>query len=371
MLNNTSLAEIQQKYQGCNLLVPTASEIQLNPFYKMTVMEVRADTSEGSGDIFPLGKAKRGEAWVDTYSPAKPLLMKLAAAAGIRFDPDNTYGTMVSKNCYKARACGGMLMPDGSSRCHPDEKVINLEDEEDRFRLEFMDKSIQGITDAKAAEEAAKLFKGEFFDTVNKYGKPVKGYKIAECDRQKYIDRSVLVNMTQLRKTAAEKALTGAILRVIRALIGIKGAYTLDELRKPFAVARATFSPDYNDPAVRQAMLAQGMASMSNMFGTKTPVAMSAPVVETATIQDVEFDPTEYSDNAAFATDTVTLDDYEPEPVYQPPQREEARPTYAAPTATDQLACSQCGREISQKLAEYSSRRFGVALCMKCQREVE
>ena len=65
--------------------------------------------------------------------------------------------------------------------------------------------------------------------------------------------------MTLLRKTAAEKAMTGAILRVVRALIGMKGQYTKTELTKPFVVSRVTFSPDYSDPEVRRAMLDQGM----------------------------------------------------------------------------------------------------------------
>lgn len=372
--NSTAIAEIQQKYQGCNLLVPTASEAQLNPFYKLTVMEVKADVSEGSGDIFPLGRVKRGENWVDTYSPAKPLLMKLAAAAGIQFDPNNTYGTMLSKNCYKAKAYGAMRMPDGTGKTHCDEKIINLDDEEDRFRLEFMDKSIQGITDPRAAEEAAKLFKGEFFDTTNKFGKTVKGYKIADCDRQKYIDRSVLVNMTLLRKTAAEKAMTGAILRVIRALIGMKGAYTMDELRKPFAVARVTFSPDYSDPAVRNAMLSQGMNSVSNMFGSRPPLAMGA-AEPTPIVPEDTFNPDEFTDNPAFTSDTPAgVDDgyIAPAPEYTgAPQGETTRVGYEDDGTDEQLVCSQCGREISQKIAEYSKRRYGVALCMKCQKEVE
>lgn len=133
MDNQNALMEIQQKYKDCNLLLPVSSEVQLNPFYKYTVMEVKADVSDNSGDIFKVGSIKTGEAngkaqYVAVYSPAKPLLMKLAAAAGIQFDPNNTYGTY---------------------------------------------------------------------------------------------------NMTLLRKTFAEKAMTGAILRVIRALIGLKGTYTV------------------------------------------------------------------------------------------------------------------------------------------------
>lgn len=148
MNNNFAIAEIQRKYKDCNLLMPTSSEAQLNPFYKFTVMEVKADLSENSGDVFKVGSVKVGDTWLDTYSPAKPLLMKLASAAGIQFDPNNTYGTVISKNCYKAKAYGAMRMPDGTGKTHCDEKVINLEDEEDRFRLEFMDKSIEGITEA-------------------------------------------------------------------------------------------------------------------------------------------------------------------------------------------------------------------------------
>ena len=41
--NSNAIAEIQKKYAGCNLLMPAATEVQLNPFYKITVMEVTAD----------------------------------------------------------------------------------------------------------------------------------------------------------------------------------------------------------------------------------------------------------------------------------------------------------------------------------------
>ncbi len=72
---------------------------------------------------------------------------------------------------------------------------------------------------------------------------------------KKYIERSVLVNMTQLRKTWAEKAMTGAKLRVIRALLGLKGTYTHEELKKNFAIPTVVFSPDYSDRmSVRQCL---------------------------------------------------------------------------------------------------------------------
>ncbi len=385
MNNQNQLTAIQQRYPECNLLMPSTTEVQLNPFYKFMFMEVKADLSDNSGDIFKVGSVNTNGNWIDTFSPAKPLLMKLAAAAGIQFDPNNTYGTLISKNCYKAKAYGALRLPDGTGKTHCDEKIINLDDEEDRFRLEFMDKSIEGITDARAAKEAAKMFKGQWVDSKDKWDKPCKAFVIDDVDRQKYIDRSVLVNMTLLRKTAAEKAMTGAILRVVRALIGMKGQYTKTELAKPFVVSRVTFSPDYSDPEVRRAMLDQGMNAVGNMFGSASalPSAAMTGGVSDYAVPDSTFNPDEFAGNPAFTSDgedpaddfnTPTHDDMPSEPA-------PAGGGYSsAPTTGDQGShdqeggkpvCSQCGREITEKIADFSTRKFGVPLCMKCQKEAE
>lgn len=45
MNNSNALAEIQSKYPNCNLLLPAATSVQINPFYKCSVMEVVADTA--------------------------------------------------------------------------------------------------------------------------------------------------------------------------------------------------------------------------------------------------------------------------------------------------------------------------------------
>jgi hypothetical protein len=72
-----------------------------------------------------------------SFLPAKPLLMKIAAAAGIQFDPAHTGGEYVGgdKNVYRGRAYGAMKMPDGTWKTHADEKIINLHDAEDNYRL--------------------------------------------------------------------------------------------------------------------------------------------------------------------------------------------------------------------------------------------
>jgi len=352
-------------------------------------MEVVADTSENSGDIFSVGKVKTGEdrngkaIYEEVFSLAKPLLMKLATAAGIQFHPEHTTVTRENANTYVGRAYGAVRLPDGSYKTHMETKRICLDDEEAKYRLEFMDKSIMGIHEWRAAKAAADMFKGEWHDDpekLNQWNTPERYYVIADCDREKYIERSILVNMTLLRKTASEKAQTGAILRVIRALLGIKGTYKKEELQKPFVVPTVTFAPDYTDPTVRQAMLQQGMNSMGNMFGTaSTPPAITSTFSSEAFT--TEFNPEEEINNPAFASDLSAEDENIPpqtaspdqernwfDPEQEPtPQTAYQRTPPREPEPTG-YACDNCGTEINEKVYSYSLNKFGRPLCMKCQK---
>lgn len=398
--NSSSLTEIQSKYPNCNLLVPAATSVQINPFYKCTVMEVVADTSERSGDIFSVGKVKVGEhsdgkaKYEEVFSPAKPLLMKLATAAGIQFHPEYTTVRRENANTYVGRAYGALRLPDGSYKTHAETKRVCLDDEEAKYRLEFMDKSITGITDWRAAKSAEEMFKGHWEDTeetkiYNGREYPVKKYVIDDCDREKYVERSVLVNMTLLRKTASEKAQTGAILRVVRALLGIKGTYSREELSKPFVVPTVTFAPDFNDPTVRNAMLQQGMNSMGNMFGTASaPPAIPAAFAGNAFSDN--FDPEAEVNNPAFASDASFVSDMpvdeempyqeavqtgwghsqgtgmSPQGVPEPPPPQMGGSN--GDIITQDLYCDQCNVHISEKAYEYSLKKYGRPLCMKCQK---
>lgn len=384
MNNSNSLTEIQSKYQNCNLLIPAATSVQINPFYKCSVMEVVADTTQNSGDIFSVGKVKTGEGrdgkaiYEEVFSPAKPLLMKLATAAGVQFHPEYTTATRENANTYVGRAYGALRLPDGSYKTHMETKRICLDDEEAKYRLEFMDKSIMGIHDWRAAKAASEMFKGEWKEdpeNINQWGKPERYYVIADSDREKYIERSILVNMTLLRKTASEKAQTGAILRVIRALLGIKGTYSKAELEKPFVVPTVTFAPDYTDPTVRNAMLQQGMNSMGNMFGTSsTPPAITTAFSGEAFSSD--FNPEDEIDNPAFTSEQAEdrevvaeeqernwFDQEQPAASQQvPPQQEPEK------NESTGYYCDGCGAEINKRVYEYSLNKFGKPLCMKCQK---
>lgn len=368
-----SLPEVITAYKNYNLLVPTATDVQLNPFYKFHVEEVPVDLGENSGDIFKVGSVKTGrkdqngkDIWEDVFSLSKPLLNKMAMAAGIQFNPKETYGERIDRITYRAQAQGAMRKADGTARTETDQKVICLEDEEEKYRIEFADKAAKGITDEKQAQAAAEIFSGQWVESKNKWGKKCQAFVIAKEDRDRYIDRSVMVNMALLKKTWAEKAMTGAKLRVIRALLGVKGTYTKAELQKNFAIPTVIFSPDYSDPQVRQAMLRQGMNSVNNMFGMPQIEVKNVDFATDSNIID-EGD----LDNPAFASELPDEDTGEiqqeaftqseqEEPNEPDPQPEEDR--------TADFQCSRCGTIINEKVYEYSINRFGEPLCIKCQR---
>lgn len=163
----SSLPEVMDHYSQCNLLLPTSTDVQLNPFYKFHVEEVPVDLGENSGDIFKVGSVDSGKKdrsgntiWVSAFSLTKPMLNKLAMAAGIQFNPKETYGERIDKYTYRAQAQGAMKKADGTARTETDQKVICLEDEEAKFRIEFGDKAVKGITDEKQAKAAAEGYTG-------------------------------------------------------------------------------------------------------------------------------------------------------------------------------------------------------------------
>lgn len=400
MSYSEALRNLMDQYKDYNLLLPAASEAQLNPFYKYHVEVVPVDLTETSGDVFKVGSVRQvdnngNDVYIDTYALSKPLLNKMAMAAGIQFNPKETYGERVKKNTYRAYAQGAIRKADGTARTESDQKEICLDDEEEKYKIEFAEKASKGIEDWRQANAAAEIFKGHWEDVYDRYGKvkmnnrgfPVKKFVIDKVDRDRYVERSVMVNMALLRKTWAEKAMTGAKMRVIRALLGIKGTYTLAELRKNFAVPSVVFSPDYSDPIVRQVVLKQAAGSVTNMFG----------ITQIAPVQRIDFD-TEAStfdaeaelENPAFFSDRE-LDDAEdyqqPEPTQYMPEPEPA-PVQAAPvqpapqravTSAPQrrqntqtasgYVCADCGAAINKNVNDFSMRVFKRALCMDCQKK--
>lgn len=366
-MSKNFLAEMKKRYPDCNLLLPQETDAKPSPFLSYHVTQVQADTSAESGDVFKVGSVNRNGQFIEQYSLSKPLLNKMANAAGIAFDYNSMRTTFSADNTVVTCSIAGfMKRPDGTPRVEADSKTISVKDEELRYREEAEDKARNGIVDARQAEAASKLFNGRWFDTQNRYNKTVKGFLIDEKDREKYIDRYVKTNLAQLRKTWVEKAMTGAKLRVIRSLLGVKGTYTMAELQKPFVIPMVIFTPDYSNPVVQQFMLAQSMNGVAGMFGVPNIPVTQLGNAEQADVVDEGF-VSEHVDEDYEGFGQMR--DIDLNPMEEPPFQEPGPQVVEQPAETiEGCVCSVCGKQIRENVYDYSLKRFGAPLCYDCQK---
>ena len=371
-MQNLSIQNVLNSRDSYNLAIPFVETQQINPFYKMSVSLLYVNTSEQASHIFKVGSKNLGNGrWEDAYSLTKPFLQRLATEAGIQFAPGSGDVVKMDENTWKASAFGAIRLPDGSVRTSNNFKVIDLVTEEKKYRLSYEEKAERGISDYTASKEAAQKYAGEWVDTgqINEKGYPVKIYVIAEHDRGKYIENSLLDAMTQLRANAPQKAATGAILRVIRDLLGIKGTYTIGELKKPFAVARTSFSPDYNDPVVKQMMLQQAMQSVGNLFGNTQPVMQTISIPQAAD-DEVDMPADIYEDTSGKpALEQNHNEQYSISQNQQVPE-ETTRREMTEKDRSQDFCCDKCGRVVPKKVWDYSYENMGRPLCFTCQKTV-
>lgn len=364
-MQNLSIQEVLSKKDDYNLAIPFTETQQMNPFYKMGTSLLYVDINEQASQIFKVGSRRlENNQYENLYSLAKPFLQRLATAAGIQFSPGSGDVVKMDENTWKASAFGAIRLPDGSVRTSNNFKVIDLVTEEKKYRISYEEKAKKGIADYKAAHSAAEKYEGEWMDTgrKNEKGYAIKIYRVAEEERAKYIENSLLDAMTQLRASAPQKAATGAILRVIRDLLGIKGTYTIAELKKPFAVARMSFSPDYNDPLIKQMLLQQAIQSVGNLFGNMQPVmqTISIPPIDTSDEIDMPLDAGREPEKAVGQEAGIQN---QQEQLFR-----ESKQKTAEEDRTKDFCCDKCGKHIEEKVWDYSVGHFGRPLCYQCQR---
>lgn len=355
-MNDLTIQSVLANKENYNLALPFTETRQANPFYKISVTPLHFSPDERKGQVFKVGSRSKGnDQWEDLYTLTKPSLQQLATLAGIQFPPGTGDVVKMDENTWKATSFGMLQLPDGTVRTDNNFKVIDLVMEERKYRLAYEEKSEKGIADYKAAKEASGKYAGKWVETgqKNERGYAVKVYVIDKQDRERYVEGSLINAMAQLRAYAPQKAATGAMLRVIRNLIGIKGSYTRDELKKPFAVARMAFSPDYNDPVIKQMMLQRALQSMGNLFGNSFQAVGTVSIPEAASVQDKADMDDAY--DASLPGGGVEETDGQEE---------------SGGVRGQDFYCDKCGVHITEKVWDYSVERFNRPLCYKCQKIV-
>ena len=325
-----------------NMLVPTQHLQQVSPWHAIRVSEVKANPDPAAGDVFKVGsrydvKAKK---WEDLFCPAKPLLMKISTAAGIVWNWHDSGPLSLNRDYVSYKAIGALRLPDGSWQPVIGTKEIDLTVIEEEIYE-------QNLKKAKEMDDKEKK------------------KKLGSMTVEQWAQKQTKVNMIQWRKNKLMRAETGAMLRVVRAALAMKGQYTKEEIMKPFVVPRIDFNPDYSDPSVRQALIQHGIQAMSNLFGQMTPGTpqilpgggdvFTHPAIEAPTqephdengAQDLELQPT---------GEERPVDDDTP------------------PWTKDAILCKGCdciieatGKWTAEQIAEYSKKEFDQELCPKCQ----
>lgn len=362
MVSETALATLDGR--NANVLVPTQHLQQVSPWHAARTSVVQINPDPMAGDVFKVGsrynEAKRS--YEDLFSPAKPALMRIAAAAGIVWNWRESGPQALQRDYVVYKAVGALRLPDGSWQPIVATKEIDLTIIEE----ELMEQNLK-----KAQEYAAD---------------PKKRERLGGMTPEQWAQAQTKTAMIQWRKNKLMRAETGAMLRVIRAALGMKSQYTREELQKPFIVPRIDFAPDYSDPEVRQAIIQNGIPAMAQLFGQASPMtalpAGGAPFAATHPALAAPSEPEEdvFGEYQEPAEEAPPVDDIPEAEVLEP-----AEPTLSEPTLFDDLAsspqqargrtkqqvvahCANCGAGItSAKVVEYSQQKYGKPLCYRCQ----
>lgn len=237
-----SLEEYRAK--AYNVLVPSQTLKEYSDMHEPVLEQVTLSPETDSGDVYlqEQGNQKKPA----KYALTKQALVKLSTCAGILWHPTETRRTddRSDKNYVSYQAVGGVRKSDGTWVFWKGEYDLDFEVIEAELEEQYRNKA------AKYEQS------GESWWT-----------KKSEDQKEDYIQYCIRRDLLQKRKHKLKLAESGAMNRVIRALLGVKNNYTAKELQHPFVVCRVAFRPDYSDPEVRKQLTAASIEAMSSIYG--------------------------------------------------------------------------------------------------------
>jgi len=166
---------------------------------------------------------------------------------------------------------------------------------------------------------------------------------------------------------------TKALLRALRAGLGIKGVYAATELQKPFAVAVVVLNA--HDPELKRALIESYANSRNALFSARTAPQLAAPELQ-ALPPAVEGEP------SGDTTVVLPPDDSDDDPLDQESGADEKPPWEAddPPSLFDHaIVCQGCDEIIEKQgswepetIKAYSQKNFdGMIYCPKCQKKIK
>lgn len=319
-----------------NVLVPVTTMQAASNLQRIVVSEVQLDTRQDMNNKGPskdIYFEKSCQAWAITKVGG----MKLAAAANISIVDTTPGRTEGCQRCIEmARATGKPRVCGNCEHVHDVAVTVTIRVPEPSggFRLMKATKEIDCTVESATMKDGMQ--------------------------GQQY--RRFLPHRTAMAESKA-------FMRAIRAALGLAGTYQMEDLKKPFVVARIV--PNLDAPEIKQAVAGSYLQSMGMLF--EMPAAPSTALPPAQEAQDVPEYPDEPGGGQGW-----------PEPPEEP---EEPLPWENTPGGDwppeepdAGIYCSRCGKEIvrakdqksgrvwkPEDIAGYSQRQFGDVLCLRCQ----
>ena len=225
-----------RKEKNFNILVPTQTIKEISPFHKPVLEIVKVNPDPSAGEVYELVQGS-GE-----YSLRATALQKIGYAAGLIWN---------ARGCHRT--------DDGSD---PDVVSYRAEAAVRKEDGTYMLLNAEYMVDLRVIEEETR----ESYEKKSQILQKEK--KWTEQQRKDYVEKCVKRDMLQKRKFRLQLAQTGAMDRVIRKILGLKGTYKKEELEKPFVVPKIAFNPDISDPKVRELLLKQGLDATNLLYGS-------------------------------------------------------------------------------------------------------
>lgn len=319
MEHNLVVAEInnypENKY---NRLFP-CTLTQLSPLHKVMVNVVKIDPSTGSSDIYD----QKGGTGV---SLTKIACLKLMTAANVIMEESKP------------------ILPAACQRC---------------VEVAKMTKAAPQCGGCPTKQDAA-------YQVSILVPEPSGGYRryiaTKEISKQQFVEKNGGTRAPV--EHMAAQCETKALLRALRAGLGIKGSYSKTELQKPFAVALVVLNT--TDPELKAALIQRYAAGADALFGAPPTHQLSA--AETISLpsgQKIDTDTGEIID-----TETTVVDDDDDTPPWDQEESNALDSTLSGPV------CEECSWEIEKQgswtpevVRDYSLKHFNKILCPTCQAE--
>ena len=232
-----------------NEVTPISNIVSASPFHVVTYQEVQISPNPTEKEIYRQGSARVGDGWADLYALTDLGLSKLANAAGIRGVPERIDDRTHPFVCAY-RFNGEWVQPDSTILSFATDYELDLRD-----YININGSTIRGARFEQAVQSEFDLLVEQHFkkELVGLKGEEKKNKitilrgQMSEDDKKALEERAeekALKFIVQMRVHMVSRAQTGAKERFIRKVLGLKSAYTIAELQKPFRIPRSEFRFD-------------------------------------------------------------------------------------------------------------------------------